>query len=301
MTDLNDWRLDYPGVSFAFGTYATGFPFITQVDVGTIETLFTDAAHPSTDGKLFGAEKYQGRTLTFEVGIAKVAGAGPRWGENLDAQGEFAAAWDATPVRRVPGAVAELSNLDRARMVYGRPRNLKPKLAKARQGWSELVCDFATVDHLFYSTAAYSTDATVIPESSGGGFTTPIVFPWTSEPPATADDAVNNAGNRDTWPVITINGPILDPMVELLPTVGDPVWTLKLDGQVPAGKQAVIDTRPWRRGVTIDGAPASGLLRGSPIHECVIPPGAHAVRYSGTDATGTAAFAVSWRSAYAGL
>lgn len=301
MTDLNDWQLDYSGVSFPFGTLATGYPFTRQVDIGAPASSFNDAAHPSTDGTVFGAEKLQGRTLTFEVAVPKVYGGGDRWHENLDAVETITAAWEATPVRTVPGAVAELRNLNRGRLVYGRPRNLKPKLDKARQGWSELVCNFATVDHKFYGLTEYST-LIEIPAGQSTGFATPITFPWTSEIPTDGNSYVGNAGTKDTWPVITITGPCLSPKVELLADDGvTVVWWLKLEEALTAGEVAVIDTRPWRRTVTIGGEPAGGLLRGTRINEATLPPGLSQIRYSATDATGTSDMTMTWRDAYASL
>jgi hypothetical protein len=55
-TDLNDWRLVYGDVELKFGTYLSGFPFVSQVDVGTPAARLNDVDHPNTDGIVFGSD-----------------------------------------------------------------------------------------------------------------------------------------------------------------------------------------------------------------------------------------------------
>jgi len=298
--DLNDWRLVYPGVEFGFGTIDTGYPLTTQVDIGTPDASDNDGKHPNADGVVFGIDSRGGRTLTFEVGIPKVYGKGQRWAPNLDAQETFAATWDAEPVRRTAGAVCELYNDNRDRMVYGRPRNLKPKLDKARQGWSELTCDFKTSDARFYGALEREL---VVPAviAAARGFSFPLTFPWLPAEQTMQTLVVTNDGTRDTWPTIEFAGPSTNSTVQLIDQLGGVAWQVNYTGALAYDETAVVETRPWVRSVQVNGRPALGQLRGSPLYDCKIPPGTSQVRYLTTDLTGSSTVTLRYRDAYASL
>lgn len=305
MADLNDWQLTYPGATLAFGTVDTGYPLTTQVEISSADVRNGDASHPSVDGTVFGLDSAGGMTLTFAVGIPKqvpthLDNPGERWTLSLDAISRFKAAWGARELRRTPGAVAKLTNLSRDRLVYGRPRNLRPRLDKVRQGWSELLCDFATTDDLFYSATEESARLKVVP-GTVGGFVLPAEFPWVTTATTERDDTVRNAGDEPTWAVLVFIGPSADPRATLLDNYGGVLWTLRLDGSLAYDETAVIDTRPWSRGARVNGGPASGRLRGTALDLCRIPPGLSTVRYDAVDNTGTSSFDLRWRHAYAGL
>lgn len=304
-TDLNDWRLVYGDVELKFGTYVSGFPFVSQVDVGTTGARTNDVDHPNVDGIVFGADSEGSRTLTFEVGIPRIPDRKRRgdpdpWHAGLDALDVFTAAWKARRYRRTPGWVAELVNDNRGRVVYGRPRNLKAKLVKTRQGWTDHVCDFATADDLFYGAVPKTVTVGVVPPSSAP-LRWPIVFPWSTFGTTTRTNTVANDGSEDTWPVVTFQGQSSSPKVELLDAMGGVLWAVSVSGTLAYDQQCVIDTRPWSRGVVVNGEPAMGRLRGSQVNDCVIPPGVSQVRYTASDSTGRSTVTIEHRDAYASL
>lgn len=303
MPDLNDWRLAYPGRVLEFGTLATGYPLTKQVDVGAVESRNGDQSHPWADGVLFGLDTAGGRTLTFEAAVSKVHVTTPeKWVPNLDALSTFESVWKAKAIRRRVGAVAELTNLNRGRVVYGRPRNYKEKLDKVRRGWSEFVCDFATVDDLFYGATERTLTIGLAPATQPL-FSFPLTFPLTTAGTTTRTDTVHNAGDEDTWPVITFGPPgaPANPTLELLDSNGGVVWRVKLDGPLAGHEAATIDTRPWSRGAWVNGSAASGRLRGDQLDACTIPPGTWQVRYTAQDQAGSSTATIKWRDAHASL
>jgi hypothetical protein len=304
-TDLNDWRLVYGDVELKFGTYLSGFPFVSQVDVGTPAARLNDVDHPNTDGIVFGSDTAGSMTLTFEVGIPRVPDRRRRgdpdpWHASLDALEVFTAAWKARSHRRIPGWVAELVNDDRQRMVYGRPRNIKPKLVKSRQGWTDHVCDFATTDDVFYGAVAKSTRVGVVPAESAP-LRWPIGFPWSTFGTTARTNVVDNAGTVDSWPVLTFRGPSGSPRVDLLNATGGVLWSVWAQGALAYDETMVVDTRPWARSVLVNGNPAMGRLRGSQVNDCVIPPGVSQVRYTASDPTGASTVTIDDRDAFASL
>lgn len=299
MSDLNDWRLVYPGRVLEFGTLRTGYPLTSQVDIGAPTERLNDDDHPNADGIVFGVDSVGGRTLTFEVAVPKV-GSYRAWVPNLAAQRDFAAAWAARSVRRVAGAVCELYNDDRGVLVYGRPRGFKPKLDKARQGWSELVCNFATTDDLFYGALEQAIELSVVP-ASVGGLLPPLVAPLASAVTTQRQQVVSNGGTEDTWPVVEFHGPSNSPQVRMLDAFGGVAWQLKVAGVLAYDEVLTVDTRPWVRRASVNGRPAYGSVTGSQLNDCRIPPGLSEVIYEAIDVTGTSSVTIKWRDAYGSL
>jgi hypothetical protein len=145
----------------------------------------------------------------------------------------------------------------------------------------------------------YLDDAAFI-ENIGGiapPVTPPVILGGTAD---TANAAVvagpsgyTGPGARAAWPVITITGPVTNPIIAY-PAAG---VSVKLQAAVPAGMTATIDTRPWQRSVTrSDGASLAGALRGNLLRDMALQPGSTAIRFSGQDPTGTARATITWRT-----
>lgn len=120
--------------------------------------------------------------------------------------------------------------------------------------------------------------------------------------------AILNSGTTDTWPVITIAGPCVNPSV-VYP--GNSA-SLTLQTTLVAGQTAVISTVPWNRyvgvtsslgadpyGSTAVNASLSGVVRGNTLDEFMAPAGVLVpVTYSSQDLSGTSRCTVSWRNAF---
>jgi hypothetical protein len=268
------------------------------VDVG-------DAPHPLTDGIVFGTDLMRGRTLKFAGAHFGPSPAATRpWTDTLDLADPLEAAWNAESLRRQNEAVAKLTNLDRGRAVYGRPRNYAPDLAKVRRGWSEWTADFVTVDDRFYG--ATTTEVLEDPE----------IMPTTPEkdvvPAAPQVSGLVAGGTHASWPVITIQGVMDWPMVTFYDADDEVMFKVGLRGNLGDEKFrigapgsdgiAVFDARPWKLGlVTVNGIHYPGRLLGSPLRQAFIPPGVFGLAFSCVTVTGAPTATVSWESTYGSM
>src|SRR5690606_20764520 len=116
----------------------------------------------------------------------------------------------------------------------------------------------------------------------------------TWSPAGERQDAVIVGGDTDTWPVITIRGPVAQPSIRL---VGTDV-AVRLDTTLAGDRSVTIDPRPWARSVLRDdGASLAGALRGSPLAALRLPPGQTVVHFGGTDLSGQSSASIRWRDA----
>lgn len=131
-----------------------------------------------------------------------------------------------------------------------------------------------------------------------GGIVWPAVWPLEWSELVTADTLVTNAGDTDTWPIITFHGPRHEPSVEY---VGTDV-SVGLAATLRHDERVTVDTRPWARtALRHDGASYAGALRGSRLAELALPPGSTEVALRGRDDTGLSFATIEWRDAYVSL
>lgn len=280
MTDLNDWRLLYSGIpTFDFGPNSTDYPFSTQVDIGEVDIVEQDTRHQSSDALLMGRDTLGGFELTFTLTtIPEYPTPAKPWDSALDKYGTFVQKWRANQIRTQPGVYATLRNLDRARLVYGRPRKISlADTSRLRKGILRYVATFQTVHPDFYST---TEDTANLVSGAGASF--------------------NNSGDTDSWPKITLRGPFTDGSVHLTQDAIT-LWQIDVPGPVAAGQTLTLDTAPWARSALLNGAPANGMLRGDPLSKVKIPVGVGSIFWSRTDATNTSSGDVKWRDAYSSL
>jgi len=212
--------------------------------------------------------------------------------ENLEA---VARAWDEAP--RGPGETSILRyRLDgEVRRMYGRARNFNPDPSLLWAFGRVLAsAEFHASDRLHYTDAAQSLTLQLL-KPSAGGFRFPLRFPALSSPSANRQGIITVEGSAPTPPTIRIYGPVLNPRVS---STG---WAVGLTTTLAHDQNVLVDTRlgTVRRS---DGANLSGsLTRESYLPEARLRPGAQEIIFSGTDPTGTARCAVSWRPAYYGL
>lgn len=303
MSDLNDWRLDYSGTSFTFGTLSTGYPLEGQVEIGDPDRSIQDQEHPTSDGMVFGTDKLGGFTITFDCRIVPIFPPPAKpWDNALNLFSTFKSKWRADSIRRVAGSYATLSNLDRGRLVYGRPRKATQKLERLRKGLLDFVATFDTVDPNFYGlTEKSATIEAGVPASPG--FTMPITPPFST---GSNDEVilsglpVQNDGDLATWPRIEFHGPGSNFSLSLL-SGASTIWTVQVPGGLKFDEILTVDTRPWSRSATINGRPANGRIRGTQIEKVTVPPGSYDLMFIVTDPSGTASAVIRWRDAYASL
>lgn len=300
MSDLNSWLLTYGMKSFEFGTLASDFPFSVQVDIDDAAMTLQDERHPVSDGVLMGKDTFGGFTITFALTtIPEFPAVDKPWHGALDTFSAFKSAWRADSLRANKGEYALLTNLDRNRCVFGRPRKCSPTLKSLRTGVAEYMATFDTNGPDFYSATEKVAVIALAPAASRSVIS-PVTAPvGTAALAATPSDMVNE-GDVDAWPVLQFHGPSPTNSVELIGDNG-PEWLLSLSRPLKYDDILTVDTRPWRRSATLNGSPANGLLRGSPLEECSIPPGEFYALYRTRDQTGQAFASISWRDGFASL
>ncbi|MEU8023750.1 hypothetical protein AB0B88_16195 [Micromonospora haikouensis] len=292
-----EWTITYPGTSFTWGYPWDEVINLTAPDLGAPELRVDDADQPRRDGRLFGVDYRSGTTITFEVGLSTRAGeAAVR-----DLAERMRQVWRADVLRGIPGAVAELRarHVGRERVTYGRPRRWATVDQLAPRGYIPGVATFETADDLWYGPDVFSETLAITPPL-GGGLVGSLSAPLTSTGESDRSQAITVGGALPAWPVITIAGPITNPVVEM---VG--LWRFELLASLAYDRTVTIDTRPWVRSVVLNqagGSLAGALTRQSPrLADAGIPPGTYEAVLRGIDATGTARATVAWQETYSSL
>lgn len=246
------------------------------------------------NGKVsFGRESFSGPLWKFELammtgdittGLAKIEAALGKW-RNEERLG--------LPETE---SVLRYTRGGRTRRVYGRPRKFRYDTdGFLRQGSSKGEATFQASDMYFYDDAEKSM-RTYIVKPSTGGVVLPQAFPWQTIPSEERIGVIDSVGGTAYAPMrIVVNGPISNPVVS-----GDG-WTVKLEVDLAYDQTATIDTRA-KTVLRSDGASLAGFLtRDSILANARLRPGQDEIRFSGSDATGTAFVTVYWRPTYRGL
>ncbi len=283
----NDWRLSYTGESLAFGSIASDFVFTAAPDIGPSDIQHDDAARPRADGVVFGADFHGGRTITFDL-----AANGANEAEARTLVARLAKAWRADAIRKKPGAVATLTS-DTGRVTFGRPRRFAAIDELLPQGLVQVLADFACAEDVWYGTET-SVNVALQPPA-GGGLIAPLASPLATTATSDRSTVIRVGGDLSTWPVFEIQGPIVNPVVEV-------VGRLKMEFRTTLAfdQKLIVDTRPWARTILRNGASVAGSLTrtSTRLSQAAIPPGAHELVLRGTSDSGTASVITRWRDAY---
>lgn len=294
------YSIGHEGSSAAFvygGQAATAanniFIQSTQTDTGAVNVQ--DQTVIGHDGLLFGIDTLPGMVVT-QTGYAYTGPAAVQVA--MDSYSALAGAWNDPTVRLTDNAYqvlrAAYSGSNVVRRCYGRGRKIMPTYGQVFQGLVPFTAQFQCADNTWYSDVLYSIILTTVP-SFLGTLTPPLTPPYQLS--ATLNYQANviaNTGSLPTWPVFTFHGPITNPAVSYVNT---PV-AIGYQGTLGGSDVLVIDTRPWSRGVTLNGgAGVAGLLTGSALIAMQAQPGLTPVHLTGQDATGHATCTISWRNA----
>jgi hypothetical protein len=296
MVELIDGQYEVDGLLLGEGT-----PYVVREfeDGGLPERITQDSPQSYDDGIVFGADRFGGMLHVFDV-LAETAGGGAAF----DAAQAARRVWRGDAVRRSPGAVQVL-RVKRpgapTRRVYGRTGRFTPVMSRnSGVGLVPYVADFRGADDRWYDDEPVSEVLGIVPPTTSG-FTFPAVFPMTSAEVTERPGILNHPGDVDTWPVLTIAGPVTNPALELR-VDGARVWLFEVAASLAAGQVLTVDTRPWVRTLLRqDGANMSGerTRATSPIADIKIPPGLSTILFRGSDISGTAQASVTFEPAYA--
>lgn len=265
------------------------------------------------DGVMFGTEYYGmvNWTITGAVHSGASGGVAGDSGDAWNAWSTLARVWTQYPERLIPRAVVPLffKRPGREQMVvYGRPARIDPETERSHAGFIAYTASFRQSDPLFYSSqqeiVVMGLEATA---SYAGGFllnntNTALQLPFVTTDGVASDSQVINAGDVGTSPIITFIGPVSNPQLTLINAQSEREWVIKLNAQIPSGKQIIIDTRQWSRSVTDTvGTSWAGTYVGDKLQDIKIPVGINTIGYQGVDATGTSLCRIEYRNAWASL
>lgn len=280
-----------------FGTEDTGYLTLTPMGLSAGDSREGDVERVREDGRAFGIDYLSAKTATFEVGVLTDRAADPHRA-NLDAVNTLESVWRSEDLRSRANTVAILRArvAGRVTRAYGRPRRYEETPGVlTKKGYTPVLFDFAMADDRWY-TDQWKVASCALAPPPDGGLVAPLVGPLTTTTPTAGPSAVNVAGTRSTWPVVTFHGPCTNPEIDF------GTFVIGLDESVPSGMSITVDTRPWRRLVTRDdGANMAGALTWEtpPMRKCLLPVGTYDATFRAIDQTGSSWCEVRWRDAYA--
>lgn len=152
--------------------------------------------------------------------------------------------------------------------------------------WSiSLIAD----DPMLYSETA--RNATLALPNVIGGWSPPLEFPFTIGATVTPNQVqVLNLGDYPARPVVTVNGPVVDPVVWCPEIPREMRFRITL----AAGEKLVIDCR--KGSVLFNGTNRLHTLLGSSFLE--IPPGVSSIRYAGASYNSGSFTTVTWKDTW---
>lgn len=237
---------------------------------------------------MMGQDFKEAPTLTFDLWSNGVDEDDAR-----DALALLMRSWDAPVVRSSGGSVIELVH-PRGRSVFGRPRRIAPtQVNRIERGQVEVTAAFEAVSDLWFGAPGSALLSLVPP--LGRGLVAPLVEPLTIQGVAQNASGFTVGGSSAAYPIIEFRGPITNPSLH----AGG--WDLRVRGSLAWDEVLTVDTRPWKRSLSLNGRPVAGMLMpsSSRLRDVTLEPGFHSVQLRGTDITGTATALVSWREAHA--
>lgn len=288
-TPLTDRQFDLDG--YTFGHLATSGVIVTDVQFAGAEARSNDVERPRADGVRFGREWRSGRTITVELEALDRSEA------VLDELSRLCKFWDAQAIRSSPGSLSTLRwNLGgRSRRVLGRARRFDADPTYYRKGRVAVTATFDTEGPYYYDDDPAETTVGMSSPSTGG-FTFPMVFPAYTTGMGERRSGIRVSGDVPAPLVLTINGPIAQPIVEV-----PGLWSFQLLDEILSDQRAIIDTRPWSMSAYRGPVNVAGRISvDSPrLPEMWLPPGTHDIVLRGQDPTGTASLSVQAWSTYA--
>lgn len=245
----------------------------------------SDSARAGRHGISPGADFYEHRTITLEVGVTEL--------DDAVMSTKLAAlrtAFAGTGVERpmtlqLPG-VAE-GGVRRINCRQKRTQFLVDRTLTA--GYAVEVVQLVASDPRIYDDLQQQAQTT-LPEGAVG-LTFPLTFPLVFGATTSGVVNVTNDGNFETGPVLRIDGPVTDPRCENV-TAGR---TIELDIDIAAGDFVEIDTEA--HSILLNGTASRYSALTPDSQWWNLAPGENEIRFR-AGSTGSARMTVTWRSAW---
>lgn len=251
-----------------------------------------DVPLPNEDGIRFGVDFRGGQAITFDMAL---------WNKGreqaYDDVSVIKGIWQHPKWRTKAGEVTTLrmNRGGRTRRVYGRPRKFQEAYGSIERGYAPITADFQCIDESFYDDLEL-TQTIGLANPPTAGLVLPTTAPVRIQQYAAAYTNVTIGGDKPTWPVYKIQGPVTNPAFQV-----DQQWTCQLLLSLNHTQWITIDTRPWRR-LTLQNNTinkSGDYTATSPVmREMKIEPGLHDIVYTGIDPTLTSTLTIGWRPAW---
>lgn len=295
-TELKDHQFEIlrdgenAGVPFGIGLpvscNADGF------DTGSADWLVQDQDDPFSGTTRMGRDVRKGSTWTWALHVNRYSEE-----DALDSLADLAEVWQPDDLDTGDTYVIRYKVGGRVRRVFGRPRRFAgPPNNAILSGMIPVTADFKLVDPNYYADSMESmTVGTTY--TSQGGFIFPVTFPVMTLPGGFTAGSAYVSGRRKTWPIVRVNGPVVNPEVQANN------WTLRMNVTIGEGHYVEVDTRPWKRTVTMDGTTfiPGAISPQTRLRDLFLEPGQQSFGMRGVSGTGTASATISWYPAYASL
>ena len=288
------WSLAYSNGSHGFGDV-----YVEAVEIGGRVYRNDDVPAPRADGVVFGEDFADPGDVILHVAVdAPWAEEGERRAFVYGAAQQFSELWDAASVRSVPGAVAELAAGELG-VFEGRPRSVEWDFQHYSAGFLRGKARFVRSSSVAYAAGASwrSVSVQLVPPEVGA-WVFPLTFPVSGTTAVVRASTFEVGGTASAWPVIEVDGPVQSgASVEV---TGE--WSVTLSRGLAYDETARLDTRPGRRGMTVNGSPVNLLVPSSPsLADLSLSPGPHQVALRGSSLEGTAVARLRWRDTKAGV
>lgn len=289
---LGQYELDN---DFIFGTrtpYAVPNDFLVNefgVEPGEIRSV--DSEMPQEDGTQFGVDYRGGMNLVWRINLWK------KGQPALDDLAVMERAWKNPNKRLTPGEVTVLrmNKQGRTRLVYGRPRNCSPQYGMVENGWCPIDASFLCIDETFYDDEQSIMEMEMA-NPPVSGLRMPLRTPMRVSQSQPTFGSFSVGGDKETWPTFLIQGPVINPKVEIYGQ-----YVFELNVALLSHEIISIDPRPWRRLTLLNGEKSrSGRYTSASATppEMALPPGDYFAAFTGTDITLSSKLTIGWRNAY---
>lgn len=294
MTLPAPWRLEYAGRDpfpagvLEFGSYESHVLMVDDMpQQDPADSALDDTPRPRADGTLFGEDFLGASNITFTLEVDRQNETEAR--ETIDLVRRV---WRADAVRRTPGAVATLT-AHTGRSTFGRPR--KPTNADRRtfQGRATITTEFLAADDLWYGPQ--QSIRVGLGQNATGGFTFPMVFPAIVGSGVTdRSQEFTVEGENPTWISTRIDGPIVNPVVEVVRR-----FRYGFATTLRAGEWIDVIATPYGHAFLRNGiAGIAADAKSSLIDRSLLPPGKYELILRGQSPSGSPSALATWRAAY---
>ena len=285
VTSLNPYSFAFNG--FVFGGASSPYQILQVDGLETLPTLrVQDSDRGYQDGMFSGRDFFGGRTITMTLQIMS--------GNGLSAQANYNLLQAALQPQQTDTTVLQfqLSAGDNFQYVNARVRRgmatIDPDFT---YGKIKAQYEFFCPDPRYYD---YNTQSAIMAYTQPLGRTYNRVYPLTyGGGSQTQVAAITNNGTTTTYPLITIYGPVTNPVV------GSTTSNQALSFNYTMGQSDVISIDLQYKTILLNGNPARNLLLGS-SQWFAAAPGVSYFYFTGTGTTvGTTNATVQWNNAYA--